>query len=256
MTADLMAEIERYYDTVPRAFAETEEVGPFTLFRTVGPGWPYYARPRLGESATFTTDDVRRVVERQRELDVPVSLEWVAGTTPSLAEAARDAGLVVHEHPLMVLAEPAQVATPDGVRVEMLEAGSGSLAEVDAAVSAGFHGVDDLDGDRDVSAVRAKLASGHVRMAGAFDGTGVLGGGSHSPRGAVTELAGIAVLPRARARGVGAALTARLVQDAHSLGVRTVFLSAGDDRVAAIYARVGFRTIGTACVAEPPEGDR
>jgi hypothetical protein len=42
----LLAELETYYDTAPRASARTEEVGPFTLFVPTDPdGYPYYARP-------------------------------------------------------------------------------------------------------------------------------------------------------------------------------------------------------------------
>jgi predicted GNAT family acetyltransferase len=36
--------------------------------------------------------------------------------------------------------------------------------------------------------------------------------------------------------------------------VETVFLSASDDAVARVYARIGFREIGTAMIAEPPPG--
>ncbi len=59
------------------------------------------------------------------------------------------------------------------------------------------------------------------------------------------------MLPQARRRGVGAALTAALVDDARALGVGTVFLSAGSQRVADVYARVGFEWVATACTAEP-----
>ena len=58
------------------------------------------------------------------------------------------------------------------------------------------------------------------------------------------------MLPRARRHGVGAAITAALVADAHDRGVGTVFLSAGDDAVARVYERVGFVRVGTACIAE------
>lgn len=91
-------------------------------------------------------------------------------------------------------------------------------------------------------------------MAGAYDDSGPVGGGSHSPRGAATELTGIAVLPRARRRGVGAALTAALVADARGRGVETILLSAQDDTVARVYERIGFLRVGTACVAEPADG--
>jgi len=36
--------------------------------------------------------------------------------------------------------------------------------------------------------------------------------------------------------------------------VDTVFLSASDEAVARIYARIGFRAIGTAMIAEPAAG--
>ena len=65
-----LADIERYYDAVPRPVATTEEVGPFTLFLAAeGTGWEFYARPRLGLDQHVTADDVRRVFDRQVELD-------------------------------------------------------------------------------------------------------------------------------------------------------------------------------------------
>ncbi|WP_394816301.1 hypothetical protein [Streptomyces mooreae] len=39
--------------------------------------------------------------------------------------------------------------------------------------------------------------------------------------------------------------------DARSWGVEPLFLSAGDDDVARIYARLGFRSVATAMIAEP-----
>ena len=40
---ELLERLERYYDTVPRAGARTEEIGPFTLFVSTGT-FPFYAR--------------------------------------------------------------------------------------------------------------------------------------------------------------------------------------------------------------------
>ncbi|MEU2747423.1 hypothetical protein ABZ613_14235 [Streptomyces collinus] len=59
--------------------------------------------------------DVQKVRARQRELGIPESFEWVAETTPSLRAAAEESGLVVHEHPLMVLDPGAPAADVDGV---------------------------------------------------------------------------------------------------------------------------------------------
>jgi GNAT superfamily N-acetyltransferase len=252
---NLLDEIERYYDEVPRASATAEDLGPFTLFlRTDQRSWPYYARPRLGAHGSITLEEVRRVQDRQREAGAPEAFEWVEETTPGLVPVLRAAGLVVLEHPLMVLEQSLDVVPPDGVELLPLAADDAEdlLAGATSAVGAGFGDTDDLGEPGPVDLLRGRLRTGLVRLVGAFDETGPVGGGSHGPRGAVTELTGIAVLPRARSRGIGAAITAALVTDAAGLGVRTVFLSAGSPRVADIYARVGFVRIGTACVAEPP----
>jgi predicted GNAT family acetyltransferase len=73
---------------------------------------------------------------------------------------------------------------------------------------------------------------------------------SLQPVGELAEVVGVATLPSARRQGLGAALTAELARHAAGLGVRTVLLSAQDDAVAAIYARVGFRRVGTAHAAD------
>jgi ribosomal protein S18 acetylase RimI-like enzyme len=126
------------------------------------------------------------------------------------------------------------------------------LDAVVGAVGAGFAGTDDVT-PRPAGRQRDMMRNGLLGMVGAYDDDGsVLGGGSHGPRGGTTELTGIAVLPRARRRGVGAAITAALVADARARGVGTVFLSAQDDAVARVYERVGFVRVGTACIAEAP----
>ena len=67
----------------------------------------------------------------------------------------------------------------------------------------------------------------------------------------VAEITGVGVLPASRRRGLGAAVTALLARDALDRGVETGFLSASDDAVARVYARIGFREIGNAMIAEP-----
>jgi GNAT superfamily N-acetyltransferase len=235
---------------VPRALATTEEVGPFTLFLRSDPrGWPYYGRPLAGGGATPGADDVRRLRERQRELAVPEQLEWIGELVPALVMAARDSGMVVHEHPLMVLSRPVPAAPVPEVEVRLVGADDPTLGAVQSAISAGFEDSDEV-GSAEAPYVRDLVARGLSRFVGAYDAGAPVGGGSHQPRGAVTELTGIAVVPRARRRGVGAAVTAALVDDARALGVVTVFLSAGSQQVADVYARVGFVRVGTACIAE------
>jgi len=82
-------------------------------------------------------------------------------------------------------------------------------------------------------------------------GDGVVAVGSHQPVGGVSEVVGVATLPAARRRGLGAAVTAALVEDARRGGAEIVFLSAGDDDVARLYERLGFERVGTAGLAAP-----
>jgi len=261
----LLACIETYYDTAPRATSDTEEHGPLTLF-VAREGWPYYARPRLGGVDAVAVADVRAVLARQRELDVPRALEWVHETTPTLLASARKAGIQVEECPLLVLdGQPVRCATDALVRV--VPADDPSLGLVRAAISVGFAHPGTTPGEasvaeRDVdhtehaaaAARTAKLVeAGRSVLVGAFDaGAGPVGGGSHNPRGEVTEIVGVGVLPAFRRRGIAGALACALAADALSRGISTVFCSAQDDDVARVYARVGFRRVGTACIAEAP----
>jgi ribosomal protein S18 acetylase RimI-like enzyme len=260
----VLARLETYYDAAPRTAARAEEIGPFSLFVNDGPGWAYYARPRLG-AASFAAEDVRRVRERQRALGISEAFEWVEETTPALRPAAEGGGLAVADHPLMVLAAPTPSPPPAGVTVR-LAAEDDDLALLGAVARVGFGTPGDAAwrdplGDavriaaerdpRDVAFERGRLRAGLTVMAVAETEGSPVAVGSHQPVGAVSEIVGVATLPSHRRRGIGAALTWLLVSDARARGVETVFLSAGDDAVARVYSRAGFVRIGTACIADP-----
>ncbi|MFD0144449.1 MULTISPECIES: GNAT family N-acetyltransferase [unclassified Streptomyces] len=246
----MLSRLETYYDTVPRSAARTEEFGPLTLFVREGEGWPYYARPTLGHTGEVTADAVDRVRARQRELGAPEAFEWVAETTPGLRAAVEKSGLVVHEHPLMVLdGEPAAVTTPEDVTVRIVGAGDAVLESAAAAPFAAF-GVAPAPGA--AANLAGRIEAGLTRLAAAVDATGTaLSAGQYQPVGPVAEVVGVGTLPDARRRGLGLAVTAALVADARAAGVETVFLSASDASVARLYGRLGFRTVGTALIAEP-----
>lgn len=259
----LLEQIDQYYDAVPRSGADTEDLGPFTLFISRG-GWPYYARPRHGPAgAPATVQDVLRVRARQRELGLPESLEWVDDLAPGLAEVVERSGLVVERLPLLALTGPVGVAHVPGVRVRIVDPEEPDLARIIATVSLGFAspgteigpvGPSDLEAaaaaDDRLEHVRGRLRSGLTVMAVAEDADGPLAAGSHQPVGGVTEIVGVATLPSARRRGLGALVTAALVEDARTAGVRTTVLSAGSDDVARVYQKVGFARVATACIAD------
>jgi len=256
--------LERYYDIAPRSACDLEDHGSLTLF-VRREGWPYYARPTLGWTADIGPDELTTVLERQRELDLPRALEWVHETTPSLLATARSVGMTVEECPLLVLdGDPKSLP---GSRVRLVPADDPDLALVRAAVDVGFGTAGTAVGEastaeRDVSAaarpetgprIAALIEAGLMVFAGAFDpAAGPVGGGSHNPRGDATEIVGVAVLPAFRRQGLATALTALLARDAREHGVGLVFCSAQDDDVARVYESVGFRRVGTACVAEAP----
>jgi GNAT superfamily N-acetyltransferase len=254
---DELSVIERYYDTVPRVSATTEEIGPFTLFlATPETSWQFYARPRLGLTGDITADDVRRVVARQDELKVPRAIEWVHETTPSLLDAVREAlpEMAVEEVPLMVSRrdEPDLRVVPG--RREVLEGSSDDLPAVVGVIGAAFDGHDEFEPG--TVGVRPRLIDeGTLLMVAAYDGSGALvGGGSASPPGAVAELMGIATLPAARGLGHGTAITTALRSELHRRGVDLVFLTAASEDATSIYRAVGFERVATGCIVEHGDG--
>lgn len=271
--------LERFYDTLPRPVANAEDFGGLVLFVREGAGWPFYARPRPG-AETASAADVTAVRQRQRELGVPEAFEWVHENDPDLLAVARSAGLEVLLAPLMVL-DPAALL-PDlpveGATIRLLDPSSEQfgpdLAASRAVAQLGFGAghtaahrggalVTDVAGPRERDAVappseelvgiaRKRAADGRAGTAIVESPTdGVLATGIYQRSGDVAEVAGVATLPSARRRGFASQLTATLAREALRLGATLVFLSAGDDDAARLYSRVGFRRIGTACIAEP-----
>jgi GNAT superfamily N-acetyltransferase len=278
---DVFTRLERFYDAVPRDAAVAEEIGGFVLFVNDGAGWPYYARPRLGGAGAPSAADVTAVRQRQRELGVPEAFEWVHETTPDLLAVARSAGLEVLLAPLMVLENAALV--PDlplpGATIRFLEPASttfgadisisravgrlgfgapantttvqsGSLV-VEVAGPAQRDAVPPLS-DEAVAELTRRHASGRFLSAVVESPTdGILACGSVQRVDRIGEVAGVATLPSARRRGYASQLTASLARRTLMDGSDLVFLSAGDDDVARLYSKVGFRRVGTACIAEP-----
>lgn len=281
---DVFVRLERFYDAVPRPYAHEEEFGGLVLFVRDGEGWPYYARPRLGAD-TPSAADITAVRRRQRDLDVPEAFEWVHETTPDLLAVARSAGLQVLLAPLLVLEAAALV--PDlpvaGATIRLLDPnapdfgrdlaisrsvanlGFGAPANatplqeaVAGALITSVAGPTERDaavkeiGPDELARFRHRAADGgFVTAVVDSPAEGILATGVTQRVGPVAEIAGVATLPSARRRGYASQLTATLARQAVDTGADLVFLSAGDDDVARLYTRVGFRRVGTACIAEP-----
>jgi ribosomal protein S18 acetylase RimI-like enzyme len=264
----LLDRLERCYDAIPRVGgARVEAVGPFDLFLRDGPGWPYYARPRLG-ATDITPADVTAVLDRQRALGVPLAIEWVLEVTPSLQPALAGSGLSVTLAPLMVLSSDSLIG--DSGRAELLDPESKSFgddfAQSSAVAQLGFGAAGTAVGpvgpeSRDdlvrpvaegmLAVVAAGLRAGHKAEAVvALPGEGIVARGALQSAAGAAEVVGVATLPSARRRGYGAMVSALLARTALARGNDLVFLSAMDDDVARVYGRIGFTRVGTAGIAE------
>lgn len=262
---ELLTRLDAYCDTAPRAAAVAEDHGAMVLF-VAERGWPFYARPRLGRATDPSTDEIRAVLARQTELGLPNALEWVHESAPSLAERARAAGMTVQACPLLVLERLVEPRAPDG-EIRQVDPEDVELGDVDAAITVAFRtpgtavaeaGVAERDrvATSHSSAVgvgftREAIREGRLVRVGAFvQGAGAVGGGGHNPRGEVSEIVGVGVLPSFRRRGLAAATAHLLAREALDRGVSTVFCAAESIDVARVYEGVGFRRIGTTCTAE------
>jgi ribosomal protein S18 acetylase RimI-like enzyme len=263
---EIIERIDAFCDAVPRWRARGEDHGPLVLFVPVGAGWPYYARPRIGERAQISAADVREVRARQRELVIPESFEWIEQVAPDMALAADDAGLEVRAHPLLVLGKViAPPPLPRGITVRLLAPDDPELYLVWAVPAVAFWHPgtgtgeastterDKLAAEHDVGTIemlRERLRSGQSVLAAAFGPDGPVAAGSYQSNGGAAEITGVGVLPAQRRQGLGAAVTAVLADDARERGADVVFLSATDEPVARVYGRLGFRGLGTAMIAE------
>jgi ribosomal protein S18 acetylase RimI-like enzyme len=273
VTPEIFNRLEHFYDTVPRDESHIEEFGTLVLFVRDGAGWPFYARPRRDATDTPSAADITAVRQRQRELGLPERFEWVHEINPELSAVARSAGLTVLEAPLMVL-DPGALATgtdQPGVTVRILDPTSPDFA-IDVAArravsTIGFGAPGTAIGEAGPAARDAILLS---LPAGALDeerrraetgqrvsalaelpGQGAVACGTAIRIGDAAEITGITTLPSARRRGIGAAITAALARRLVADDTDLIFLSAGSEEIARVYARVGFRRLGTACIAEP-----
>lgn len=277
--ATLFARLERFYDGVPRFAARVENFGTLMLFIGSGDSYPLYARPALEAGKAPSAADITAVRQRQRDIGAPEAFEWVHETSPDLLAVARSAGLGVLEAPLMVLDPAAMPPITDDefVSTRLIAPAGPSFADdiaISQAVAAiSFTHAGTATGPAGASArdtmltpLSAGAAALHRRRAAEGRAatalaevknptdpqlSGAVGSGMFQRADDVAEIVGVATLPAARRRGVARAITATLTRHALDTGVDLVFLSAASVDVATMYARLGFRRVGTACIAEP-----
>ena len=262
--AGLLERIEAHFDAAPRSAADVEEHGALTLFVSRIP-WRFYGRPRLGLDADIGADDVAALRARQRELGVREALEWVrddAGRSPA-RRAPPGSKCCKSRCSRWPRRSGRRRTRPPACTLRMLGADDPALPAAQAVVELAFaaNGMEpgdvgaearDLAQARlgDLGFLRERLRRGLTGMAVAEGDVGALAAGAHQLAAGAAEVMGVGTLPAARRRGIGGAVTGRLVQDARERGAELVFLSAADD-VARLYERLGFHRVGTAGFAFP-----
>ncbi|MFC4946390.1 GNAT family N-acetyltransferase [Pseudonocardia sp. GCM10023141] len=253
---DVLERIDRFCDTVPRAWASATDIGPLRLFTRNGKGWPFYARPVPG-GGPITMADVQRVRERQRELGVSEAFEWVYAVAPSMADAAEAAGLEALVCPIMVLdGIPKSPDLPRGYTARLLGPADGDLGAavhtLNSVAAAAFGAPPPgAPTEADLTVLRTDLAEGRLAKALICGPNGAVAAGSAQRSGDVVEVAGIGTAIAERGIGLGGAITALLAGAATRAGAELTFLSAGSDAATRVYQRVGFRKVGECAVAEP-----
>ena len=216
---DIIGRIDAFCDAVPRQRARTETIGSLVLFIPVGPGYPYYARPRAGRPAAgFRWRCPRRAGQAAGTADTRVVRVDRAGRARHGRRGAA-AGLRVHEHPLLVL-DSLHPPPPcrRGVTAGILGADDPDvvLAWSVPAVAFGHPGTDigeagvterdKIAADHDAATIamlRERLRAGQSVLAAASGPNGPLAAGSYQLAGGVAEITGIGVLPASRRRGLG-----------------------------------------------------
>lgn len=263
----LLDRVERYFAAAPLPYAHVRSVGGLDV--PIGsPTWPYPARPRPG--APVGVDDVRAAAALQEGAGLPVAVEWICEDSPSVEAAVRAAGLAVGCSPLLVAADPVQLLLPSGVRLYLVGAEDPELPRYErlAAIAfahpgprsdAGGGSVGPAAGSPRTAVLRERIATGRTVMMVAVEHGAPVAVGSAVPvdvDGAeVTEIVGVATLPRLRGRGLGAGLASALTAHARETA-ELVFLVAGNDDVARVYERTGFARLATVGVADRPAADR
>jgi GNAT superfamily N-acetyltransferase len=160
------------------------------------------------------------------------------------AEMAWDAGRHLRRMPLMALDAGARQPAPDVPDVTIREAGPADLEAVLAVDTAAFES--DPDEYRPWTEPHLHAAPVTVALA-ELDGEPV--GTAYALRsdgaaGPAVFLAGVGVLEHARRRGIGAAVSAWLLQRAFARGARLAHLHADTEAAARVYSRLGFVPAG------------
>jgi ribosomal protein S18 acetylase RimI-like enzyme len=217
-----------------------------------------YAMPvaPLGDAGALA-GSIERLRQLFAERDRTPRVEFMEELWPELAPALERAGFVLeNREPLMtcVRADFAPAAAPE-VAVRALDA-----ADPDAELAAYLAILDEEEGRaghtptaEEIARLRERLLMGGgwcvlARLGGQPAGTGRCQVYDSGPG----EVSAIVTRPPLRRRGVAAAVTSFLLDRYFAAGGELAWLSAASPTAQAVYARLGFRAIGSLLNYEAP----
>jgi ribosomal protein S18 acetylase RimI-like enzyme len=226
------------------AHRDTEQVGPFlaTFDRHSDNPFLNYAIPE--DDAVPSSAEVAALIESYRRHHKKPRLEYLPAVAPAAEKALIAGGFTVEGRCALMICAPDLIRRPPAPNgIEFLMATEDrDLAAAAMVQHEAYEGTTPTE--EDVNRLRGTVSSGGIVGLARDAATGEpVGAGLDAPaHDGLTEIAAVAVREPFRRRGIAAALTARLAQEAFAAGVTLAFLMAEHEAEERIYTRAGFIT--------------
>jgi ribosomal protein S18 acetylase RimI-like enzyme len=203
-----------------------------------------YATPLPG--VKITASDVAELIQNFREAARKPRLEYVVSTAPDLEQLLLAAGFSVEARHEYLICAPDTLTVPpipDGFALAEPSTDDERATMVNAQNHA--FGGDSTPSEADIARLSRLQSQGGVAvMALTTDAVCAGGGQAVPPRGGISEVAGIAVRPEFRRRGLAAAITAAITGRLFIAGAETAWLEASGADSWRVYERIGYRPTG------------
>ncbi|MFD1148019.1 GNAT family N-acetyltransferase [Saccharothrix hoggarensis] len=221
---------------------DAERVGPFLVRFDAHSDHLFlnYAVPDEGVAPTRA--DVDGLVAEFRARSRTPRLEYLR-PSPAVDAVLAEAGFTIDQLlPVMVVEALTPPAPRAGLTVEAVTSDDDLLA-VSVVQNTAF-GVGALAGPEDVARQRSLLRDDGVIVLARVDGEPAGAGAHTAPRDGLAQVAGIAVLPSFRRRGVASAVCADLTARVFGAGCTPFLETEPDEKVDRLYGPLGYRTVG------------
>jgi GNAT superfamily N-acetyltransferase len=246
--------IQAYLRETARGFYAGVAVPPFTCFFHPRDPLRYFNyaipdEPVAGDLA----EPLERLRTEFRKRDRLPRFEYVEGFAPGLAAELERAGFELELRAPLMTCPVSEISPPAPIPGFELVPGSQDWRAYLTVGRRAFGAGDEPEATDEEVEERAARPSTAVGLLGLLDGEPVAVAAATPPLDGLSEVAGVAVLDRARRRGLGGAMTAAAALAAADNGAELVFLAPGSDDARSVYERVGFRPAETSLYYADPQ---